>query len=64
MIRFALALLLVAIGLPFCLQILLDVIAERRHIPEEAIPMACGIAIGLLVIFMKRPNWLLHTIVH
>jgi hypothetical protein len=63
-VRLALALLLVAVGLPICLQVLLDITGERRHIPEEALPMACGLAAGLLVIFLKRPNWLLHTLVH
>ncbi len=64
MIRLALAVLVLCVGLPASVQVLLDVTATRRHLPEEAMAMACGLAIGLLIIFLRRPNWLLHTMVH
>lgn len=63
-LRFVLAVLFAIVVVPMCLDTLLRTIEPRRHVPEDPLWMAAGLMLGVVLIFVKRPNWLLHTMIH
>ncbi len=63
-LRFVLALVFAIVVVPLCLDTLLRTIEPRRHVPEDPLWMATGLMLGVVLIFVKRPNWLLHTMIH
>ena len=64
MLRVLLALLVLLAGVPLCLEVLLRTIDARRHASEDPLWLAAGLMLGVVLIFTKRPNWLLHTAQH
>lgn len=64
MVRLLLALLAGLLVVPLCVDVLLRTIAVRRHAPEDPIWVAAGLIGGVVLIFTRRPNWLVHTILH
>jgi hypothetical protein len=63
-LRLLLALLVVLGGLPLCLDTLLRTIDARHRVPEDPLWLAIGLMAGLALVFTRRPNWFLHTMLH
>lgn len=63
-LRLLLGVLAAAALVPACLRLLLAVIADRHRVPEDPLALALGLMLGVILVFVRRPNWFLHTLVH
>ncbi len=63
-IRIVLAALLGFFALPWCVDLLLDTIRLHQHWPRFPAATAAGAALGLGLLFLHRPNRLVHTLLH
>lgn len=52
------------LGLPWCVDLLVDAVRSHLHPPQDPWAVALGAAAGLVLAFFKRPNHLLHTALH
>jgi hypothetical protein len=69
MVSLVAALLLAVFALPWCWlelrrQWLVHIGHARDPFPEDPISVAIGVAVGLGLVFWKRPNWFIHTTIH
>lgn len=51
-------------ALPSCWELLRRSWLALPWPPSDALPLAVGAAAGILVVLWRRPNWLIHTIIH
>lgn len=64
MIRNGLGLVLGFFALPWCVSLLLSTCERHAYWPRYPLAVASGLAVGGLLMFLRRPNLLLHTFVH
>ena len=64
LVRNLLALVLGFFALPWCLQLLLTAIDQHQHWPRFPAATCAGAVLGLGLLFIRKPNLLLHTIIH
>lgn len=64
LIRNVLAALLGFFALPWCVDLLLDTTRLHRHWPLHPWAMAAGVVLAFAVILLRKPNWLVHTLIH
>jgi hypothetical protein len=64
LIRNAIGVVLGFFALPWCLGLLLDTIHLHQHWPRFPAATATGFALGLGFWFLRKPNALIHTLVH
>lgn len=46
------------------MQVFLLVMAAHHRVPADVVAITAGLALGLMLIAFRRPNWLLHTFLH
>ena len=63
-VRVLVGLLIGLAVLPFCIDLLLHVIQQRRHLPPDALALGGGLVLGAVLGFWRRPHELLHTMLH
>ncbi len=64
-LRLVVAVLLALFVLPLIFNLVLQVASERwQRWPEDPLPVAIGLVVGLALIFWRRPSGLLHTFLH
>ena len=56
-------------ALPWCVQVLVwtwqrYVVPATFHLPLDPWAVGCGVAGALLLMWWKKPNWFLHTLIH
>jgi hypothetical protein len=59
-----LAVLLAAVGGPVLARWAWSVARSLDGPPQDAAHLAAGVALGLGLVWWKRPNWLVHTTIH
>ena len=64
LIRFALGLVVGVLALPWCLDRLQEVIRQHQHWPQDPWAVGGGAVVGVLALFIGRPSWMLHTLIH
>ena len=64
MVRFALGLLLLCVGMPACLQLLWLTIQSHSGPPQDPYAAAIGLGFGLAIALVMRPTWFIHTWLH
>ena len=64
LIRNGLGLILGFFALPWCVGILLSAISLHHYWPRYPLAVMIGGVLGLLFLFLRKPNQLLHTVVH
>jgi hypothetical protein len=64
LVRFALGLLLLCVGMPACLQLLYLTIAAHPGPPQDPWAVAFGLGCGVAIALMLRPTWFFHTWLH
>lgn len=60
---------LAVVALPWCVQALVwiwqrDVVPARFHLPQDPWSVVCGMVGALALMWWKKPNWFLHTLIH
>ena len=63
-VRFLVGLLIGLAALPLCVDLLIAVVQARRHLPPDPLALAGGLLLGAVLGFWRRPNELLHTLLH
>ena len=63
------AVVLAVVALPWCVQALVwtwqhDVIPAYLHLPQDPWAVGCGVTAAFALVWWKRPNWFLHTLIH
>jgi hypothetical protein len=64
MVRFALGLLLLCLGMPACLQLFCLTLQAHPGPPQDVVGFACGLGAGLVLAILMRPTWFFHTWLH
>ena len=64
LIRNALGLVLGFFALPWCLSVLITTIERHAYWPRFPVAIGVGAAVGIILMFVRRPNLLFHTFVH
>ncbi len=62
--RNGLGLVLGFFALPWCVAVLLSAITHHQYWPRFPVAVIIGTGLGLGFLFLRRPNLLLHTLVH
>lgn len=60
---------LAVVALPWCVQVLAwtwqrDVIPAHLHLPQDPWAVGCGVIAASALMWWKKPNWFLHTLIH
>lgn len=58
------ALLILCAILPWSLHILVDSWQHRLFQPADGLAILIGLFAGVVLMFWKKPNWLIHTLIH
>ena len=64
LIRWLIAAVIVCTVLPWSLHILSNNWDQHYFLPRDGIAVIVGAALGVLLVFAKKPNWLIHTLIH
>ncbi len=63
-VRGFLALVLAVFAVPWCWDLLVTVVNARRTLPPAPWAIGGGLVLGLLLSCWRKPDWLLHTLIH
>ena len=63
-IRWVIAAIILCSVLPWSFHILQQSWDGRYFLPRDGLAVLIGIALGIGLIFLKKPNWLIHTLIH
>ncbi|NRA37769.1 MAG: M50 family metallopeptidase [Planctomycetes bacterium] len=64
LIRWVVAAIIVCVVFPYCLDTLASTWQRSSFIPSELVAVLAGSGLAIAMIFWKKPNWLIHTIIH
>lgn len=64
LIRNTLGLVVGFFALPWCLSVVISTIERHAYWPRFPVSIGVGVAIGVIGMFVRRPNLLFHTFVH
>ena len=63
-IRWVIALVIFCSVLPWSVHLLEQTWQQRNFMPTHGLAVLSGLFLGIALVFWKKPNWLIHTLIH
>ena len=62
--RWIIALIICCTVLPWSVHLLDQTWQQRHFVPTHGLAVLSGLFLGIALVFWKKPNWLIHTLIH